>query len=340
MFRARCTIAFLLLAAVACRGASRNAAIASVAHGEIVKGAVERRAPNELGRIPILEYHLLGDSDTRWHVDRNHFRRDLELLYASGYRPVTVAEVIDRKIDLPAGLSPVVFTFDDAGPSQFSYIDHDGTLEIDPKSAVGIWMAFHKEHPDWRNKATFCVLSAGAAGHSFFGDKGIEGQKSEWRFRKVRFLAEQGFELCGHTLWHANLGKYSDAVVQEQIARGTLAIDSAVPGYRVRTFALPLGVWPKNRALAVSGEWKNPHGGKIARYDFNAVLEVSGGPVRSPYDASFDPKRLTRIEIFANSLERALDQLEQNGSRYVSDGDPSTIARPVATKVVVGRAAH
>ena len=341
MFRARCTIASLLLAAVACRGASRNAAIASVVHGEIVKGAVEHRTPNELGRIPILEYHLLGDSDTRWHVERNHFRRDLERLYASGYRPVTVSEVIDRKIDLPAGLSPVVFTFDDAGPSQFSYIDHNGTLEIDPNSAVGIWTAFHKEHPDWRNKATFCVLSGGAAGHSFFGDKGIEGQKSEWRFRKMKFLAEQGFELCGHTLWHANLGKYSDAVVQEQIARGTLAIDSAVPGYRVRTFALPLGVWPKNRALAVSGEWKNPHGGKTTHYAFDAVLEVSGGPVRSPYDPAFDPRRLTRIEIFASSLERALDQLEQSGSRYVSDGDPATIARPAATtKVVLGRAAH
>ena len=72
MFRARCTIASLLLAAAACRGASRNAAIASVVHGEIVKGAVEHRTPNELGRIPILEYHLLGDSDSRWHVERNH----------------------------------------------------------------------------------------------------------------------------------------------------------------------------------------------------------------------------------------------------------------------------
>jgi hypothetical protein len=340
MFRARCTFAVLLLAAIACRGAARNAAVASVSHGEIVKGSGEHRVPNELGRIPILEYHLLGDSDSRWHVERNHFRRDLELLYASGYRPVTVSELVDRKIDLPAGLSPVVFTFDDAGPSQFSYIDHNGTLEIDPKSAVGIWLAFHKEHPDWQNKATFCVLSGGAAGHSFFGEKGIEGQKSEWRFRKMKFLAEQGFELCGHTLWHANLGKYSDAVVQEQIARGTLAIDSAVPGYRVRTFALPLGVWPKNRALAVSGEWRNPHGGKVVRYDFDAVLEVSGGPARSPYDASFDPKRLTRIEVFGNSLEHALAQLESSGSRYVSDGDPATIARPVATKVVLGRSAR
>lgn len=339
MFRAARTIASLFLATAACQGASRNAAFTSVAHGEVATRVATQRAPNELGRIPILEYHLLGDSDTRWHVERNHFRRDLERLYASGYRPVTVSEVIDRKIDLPAGLSPVVFTFDDAGPSQFSYIDHNGTLEIDSNSAVGIWLAFHREHPDWRNKATFCMLPAGAAGHAFFGEKGIEGQKSEWRFRKVKFLADQGFELCGHTLWHANLGKYNDAVVQEQIARGTLAIDSAVPGYKVRTFALPLGVWPKNRALAVAGEWRNPHGGKVARYSFDAVLEVSGGPARSPYDPEFDAKRLTRIEIFGNSLERALEQLELSGNRYVSDGDPSTVARP-APHIALNRGAH
>jgi hypothetical protein len=340
MFRAPRILASLLLATFACHGAPRSATVGSVAHGEVGSAIPEKRTPNELGRIPILEYHLLGDSDTRWRVERNHFRRDLERLYASGYRPVTVSEVLDKKIDLPAGMSPVVFTFDDAGPSQFSYIEHNGTLEIDPNSAVGIWLAFHKEHPDWRNKATFCVLSGGAAGHSFFGEKGIEGQKSEWRFRKVRFLVEQGFELCGHTLWHANLGKYSDAVVQEQIARGTLAIDSAVPGYRVRTFALPLGVWPKNRALAVAGEWKDPHGRKVARYDFDAVLEVSGGPARSPYDPAFDAKRLTRIEVFASSLERALDQLDSSGSRYVSDGDPSTIARPVTPSIALRRAAR
>jgi hypothetical protein len=340
MFRAPRLIASLLLATLACHGASSSATVSSVAHGEVARGTGDRRAPNELGRIPILEYHLLGDSDSRWRVDRNHFRRDLERLYASGYRPVSVSELVDRKIDLPAGLSPVVFTFDDAGPSQFSYIEHNGTLEIDPNSAVGIWLAFHKVHPDWRNKATFCVLSAGAAGHAFFGDKGIDGQKSEWRFRKMKYLVEQGFELCGHTLWHANLGKYSDAVVQEQIARGTLAIDSAVPGYRVRTFALPLGVWPKNRALAVAGEWKDPRGGKIERYDFDAVLEVAGGPARSPYDPAFDARKLTRIEVFANQLERALDQLERSGGRYVSDGDPKVIAHPVSPTVAVGRAAR
>jgi hypothetical protein len=339
MFRAPHLVCSLLLASLACHGAPGDGGATAVRHaagGEVATVAAKApvRTPNELGRIPVLEYHLLGDSDSRWKVERGHFRRDLELLYANGYRPVTVSEVVDRKIDLPAGLSPVVITFDDAAPSQFSYIERNGALEVDPNSAIGIWLSFRKTHPDWRNKATFCMLPAGALGHAFFGEKGIDGQQSAWRFQKVRFLAEQGFELCGHTLWHANLGNYGDAVVQEQIARGTLAIDSAVPGYRVRTFALPLGVWPKNRALAVAGSWRDPKSGRVASYHFDAVLEVAGGPTRSPYDSAFDPHRMMRVEVFANQLERALEQLDRSGTRYVSDGNPATVARPAAQLVL------
>ncbi|MGH7647300.1 MAG: polysaccharide deacetylase family protein [Gemmatimonadaceae bacterium] len=263
---------------------------------------------------------MIGDSDARWTVERGHFRRQLELLYERGYRPITVAELVDRKIALPAGMSPVVFTFDDASPSQFRYIDHNGTLEVDPNSAIGIWLDFHRTHPDWANKATFCMLPGAAAGHAFFGDRGVEGQQSAWRQRKVRFLAEQGFELCDHTLWHANLSKYSDEVVQEQIARGALAIDSAVPGYKVRTFALPLGIWPKNRELARAGSWRDPHTGRVLAYRFDAILEVTGGPARSPFDPKFDPLRLPRVEVFGDALEKLLDQLDRAGDRYVASG--------------------
>lgn len=278
------------------------------------------RPANELGRIPILEYHVIGDSDARWTVERGHFKRQLELLYERGYRPITVAELVDRKISLPAGMSPVVFTFDDASPSQFRYVDHNGTLEIDPNSAIGIWLAFHRTHPDWANKATFCMLPGAAAGHAFFGERSIEGQESAWRHKKVRFLADQGFELCDHTLWHANLSKYSDQVVQEQIARGALAIDSAVPGYTVRTFALPLGIWPKNRELARAGSWRDPRTGRVVAYHFDAILEVTGGPARSPFDPKFDALRLPRVEVFGDALEKLLDQLDRNGNRYVAAG--------------------
>jgi peptidoglycan/xylan/chitin deacetylase (PgdA/CDA1 family) len=231
----------------------------------------------------------------------------------------------------------VIFTFDDASPSQFRYIERDGKLEIDSATAVGIWLSFAKSHPDWRNKAVFCLLPSASAGHAFFGDKGIQGQKTEWRYPKVKFLADQGFELCNHTLWHANLAKYSDEIVQEQIARGVMAIDSAVPGYKVRTFALPLGVWPKNRDLARAGSWRDRHSGKVISYKFDAILEVSGVPVPSPYDRSFDPLSLDRIQMVGNALEQTLDRLDKMASRYVSDGNPATIAMPKTERVAAAK---
>ena len=285
------------------------------------------RAPNTMGRIPILEYHLIGPNEGRWERHPDAFRRDLELLYERGYRPISVAQLVDGDIRLPAGLSPVVFTFDDASPSQFRYIERDGRLEIDSTSAVGIWLDFNRRHPDWSNKAVFCMLSGAEAGRSFFGNKDIEGQKTAWRMQKVRFLAEQGFELCNHTLWHANLSKYSDPEVQEQIARGVLAIDSAVPGYRVRTFALPLGAWPKNRELARRGSWTDPKSGRTVAYDFDAVLLVAGNPVRSPRDTAFNPHKLERVQVMEGTLQRLLDNLDKTGARYVSDGVAPKAAR-------------
>ena len=289
------------------------------------------RVPNELGRIPVLEYHLIGDKNATYERTREGLRRDLELLHARGYRPVNMIDVLDRKLDLPKGMSPVVLVFDDASPSQFRYLERNGALEIDPTSAVGILESFRKAHPDWPARGVFCMLSGAAAGRSLFGDKGIEGQKSEWRFRKVRWLDEQGYELCNHTLWHANLARYSDEVVQEQIARGQMAIDSAVPGYRVRTFALPQGAWPKNRALAHEGSWTDRKSGQTVRYRNDAILEVAGGPTRSPFDPEFNPLSVKRVQVIGDSLvSRTLDQLERSGQRYVSDGSRESVARPPA----------
>ena len=243
------------------------------------------------------------------------------MLYDRGYRPVSVSQLLDHKLDLPAGLSPVVFTFDDASPSQFRYIEHDGTLEIDSSSALGIWLDFHAAHPDWGNHAVFCMLPAAAAGHAFFGERGIEGQRRRGGSRKCSSSTSRASSCCDHTLWHANLGKYSDAVVQEQIARGSHGDRFRGSGLHVRTFALPLGIWPKNRALAHAGSWIDPKTGREFSYHFDAVLEVSGGPAPSPYDSAFDPLRLPRVEVFGDALEHTLDDLDRNGTRFVSAGE-------------------
>src|SRR5690349_2104525 len=276
--------------------------------------------PNHVGRIPILEYHVIGGTKNALYTRTvESFRKDIEDVYARGYRPITVAQMLDKDFrDVPVGMSPVIFVFDDASAEQFSYIENDGKLEIDPTSGMGIWLDFQKQHPDWKNRATFCMLNGGAAGHNFFGDgPKYRNQHNEWRFQKVRWLANNGFELCAHTLWHAMLNKYSDAVVQEQIARNVMGIDSAVAGYKVRTFALPYGIWPKNRELAWHGQWTDPKTGKTHTYNFEAVLEVAGGPTRSPYDPAFNPHSITRIEAQNDDIKKYLDRLDAKKTRFV-----------------------
>jgi peptidoglycan/xylan/chitin deacetylase (PgdA/CDA1 family) len=288
--------------------------------GDIGRSAGPRLATNHLGRIPILEYHVIGDTKNKLYTRTpESFRKDLEDVYARGYRPVTVSQMLDKDFrEVPPGMSPVVFVFDDASAEQFSYVDSGGKLEIDSTSGMGIWLDFAKTHPGWKNRATFCMLNGGAAGHNFFGDgPKFRGQHRQWRLQKVKWLADNGFELCGHTLWHAMLNKYSDAVVQEQIARNVMGIDSAVAGYRVRTFALPYGIWPKNRELAWHGSWTDPKTGKTHSYNFDAVLEVSGGPARSPYDPQFNPHSITRIEAIADDIKKQLDKLDTMKTRFV-----------------------
>ena len=291
-----------------------------------------------MGRIMVLEYHLITDHNGFYARERGQFRKDLELLYNRGYRPVNMSDVLDKNLNLPKGLSPVVIVFDDASPEQFRYINNNGNLEIDPTSGIGIWLDFKKSHPDWANKAVFCLLNGAQAGHNFFGDRGIQGQLSNWRFKKVKWLADNGFELCDHTLWHAQLSKFSDAVVQEQIARNVMGIDSAVPGYKIRAMALPQGLWPKNRALATKGSWTDPKTGKTVSYSWPVVFEVAGGPMRSPYDPAFNPGSTPRIQVIGNAIEQTMDKLEKSGNAYISDGDPSVVARPSAASTTTGTA--
>ena len=338
----RRSLALLLLVAACSRGDSPStrtgsagsAAASGSARGEVAtalnsapgdvasprSGTASALAPNPQGRIPVLEYHVIGgDKNTLYTRTAASYKADLEEAYRLGYRPVTIAQVLDKDWrELASGTTPAVFVFDDASDSQFRYLEQNGKLVIDPTSAVGIWVDFARTHPGWKPRAVFCMLNGGAAGHNFFGDNPKwGGQKKEWRFQKVKWLADQGFELCDHTLWHAKLSQYSDAVVQEQIARNAMGIDSAVPGYKIRTMALPYGLWPKNRPLAWQGSWTDPKSGKTHSYKFEAVLEVAGGPARSPYDPQFNPKSINRIEAIGNDISRQLNKLAKDGTRFV-----------------------
>jgi peptidoglycan/xylan/chitin deacetylase (PgdA/CDA1 family) len=199
--------------------------------------ALGQRPSNELGRVMILAYHRIAEPEGRWTRSPAGFRRDLERLNVHGHRLVALNDVIDGIIDLPAGTSSVVLTFDDSSPGQFRYLGREGRLVIDPDCAVGILEAFHRAHPDFGHNATFYVLPGADQPHRLFGQPAHEG-------RKLRYLVSRGFEIGNHTHWHADLSRYPEATVRHQLALGLQDIQRLAPGYRVRTLALPMGGFP------------------------------------------------------------------------------------------------
>ena len=272
--------------------------------------------PNELGRVMILEYHLIEEPEARWARTPQNFRRDLERLRAGGYRLVGLTDYVAGRINLPPGVTPVIFTFDDSSPGQLRFIERNGKVEVDPMSAVGILEAFAREHPEFGVNATFYVLPGAKQPHKLFG-------QPEYEQAKLQYLVKRGFEIGNHTLWHATLSKYPEATVRQQLARAQEWIDRLVPGYRLRTLALPMGAYPSQIEWAIRGSVNG------TAYENEAILMVSGGAAASPFHRRFDPYHLPRIQATEAELQGWFKYFEKNpGERYVSDGDPATVRIP------------
>jgi peptidoglycan/xylan/chitin deacetylase (PgdA/CDA1 family) len=282
--------------------------------------AVAGRLPNELGEVPVLMHHEIRD-DRVGDYDQTpaEFRTELERLWSQGYWPVRAADLaLGRLGSVPAGKTPVVLTFDDSTQFQFSY-DERGNVK--PDTAIGILLEFQREHPAFPLAGTFYVNREPFAGVA----RGKE---------MLRWLVDHGFELGNHTKDHEPFNQLSGpSEVQKELVLGNEVIEGAVSGYRVRTMALPLGVPPKPASLAVRGRWTG------RTYTFSGVMLIGAGPAPSPFDKEFDRAGIPRIrsghlpwngeaDFGAWYWLRALKQSPER--RYVSDGDPATIAFPRA----------
>ena len=100
----------------------------------------------------------------------------------------------------------------------------------------------HAAHPGFAAKAVFNVLP-GRENHTSCLD-------SQY---KLRSCATSGvwFDLGNHTWWHQRLDTVDAQEVQRQLAFAVRSIQQAMPGYQVRSFALPLGLWPEDKSLVL-----------------------------------------------------------------------------------------
>jgi peptidoglycan/xylan/chitin deacetylase (PgdA/CDA1 family) len=278
----------------------------------------ETMPSNELGKIMILEYHQIGYPESQWRRTPENFRKDLEMMYENDYYPIPLQDLVNGNIKAPAGKTPFVITFDDSSAGQFRYLKKEGRLEIDPKSGVGIMEQFKKEHPDFPLTATFYVLPGTGKNNRLFGQE-------EYIREKLNFLVQNGYEIGNHSYWHENLSKVDDLAVQKQLALAVKEIQSFVPGYQVKSFALPYGIHPNNRILARQGEYQG------IKYNHNSVMLVGSGPVPSPYSTEFNPYKMERIQAGDTPWgpKSFVEKFRKNPSlRFISDGDPVKITIP------------
>ena len=77
-------------------------------------------------------YHRIGDEEDTWVRTPDNFRADLQRFYDAGYRLVSLTDVYNNNIDIPAGTSPLVLTFDDGTTCHFRWLKEDGELVVDP----------------------------------------------------------------------------------------------------------------------------------------------------------------------------------------------------------------
>lgn len=270
---------------------------------------------NELGQIMVLQYHLIEEPEDRWSRTPANFRADLERLIASGYYPINLIDLVTGQIDVPAGKTPVVLTFDDSSSGQFRFLP-DG--QIDPNCAVGIILDLAQRFPDrWRPRGTFFVLL-----DVDVPDRVLFGQP-EWAEEKLRRLVAWGMEIGSHTISHFDLGAGSPESVRWQLAVSENTLEALVPGYEVQSLSVPFGSYPADIDLLRSGEWEGLH------YDYAAAVKVGAEPAPSPFSSLFDPYYIPRIQGIQSELDMWFAYFEEHPERrFVSDGDPGTVAFP------------
>lgn len=268
---------------------------------------------NELGKIPVLEYHQIADYEARWTRNIENFKKDLEFLYNNDYYPISVANFVSGEIDVPAGKKPVVLTFDDGSQGQFNILENE---EIDADSAVGAMLQFCKEKTDFDCRAIFYVNA-------------LPFKQKDLVAKKLNFLIENGFEIGNHTLTHADLAK-SNNINYELGELNNRVLDWLNVEFKIESLAYPFGAYPKaegemNKIKSGSHDGNN--------YKITNAFLVGAEPSFSPYHKNFNPYKIPRIQAIEeewirhfNRYNSSTEKITEKFKPFISDGDVSKIS--------------
>src|SRR5262249_11613956 len=302
-----------------------------------------RFKPDELGQIPVIEYHnLVADPADEAQFARPiaDFRADLNWLYKHDFYIVPLRDVIQNQIKAPAGKHPVVLTFDDSYASQFRYlIGNGGSVKIDPDSAVGIIEAMYAKHPDFGRGGFFAVIP------NFCFDwtpTTREDDQTKYCAQKIGWLLDNGYEIGNHTRDHKSLYDVSDDEFAAQVGGAIEALQEYDPRVKADIIAMPYGDYPKKGHEEQREMLRNGFSYDGHDYHMLGALMVGANPSVSPVSTDWDPLYIPRIQAWdkdaqkkdknlqdATSLTDWFDLFASDPERlYTSDGDPNTITVP------------
>jgi peptidoglycan/xylan/chitin deacetylase (PgdA/CDA1 family) len=282
---------------------------------EVVVNYEEIR-PNEAGRVMVIMYHSLGEKEAHYVSTPDILRQNLQDLYERDYFLVSLKDLVNNSMDVPAGKTPVVLTFDDGHQSNFNVIEASGELIIDPDSVVGIIDNFYEEHPDFGRAATF------------FLNANISFSQEEHKTFKLNYLIENGYDIGSHSYGHEDLTKLDAKDIQKTLGKNVLSIENALEDYTVNTLALPYGNRPKEPSLekyVFEGTYDDE------TYEFIAVLNVGWNPTYAPIHKDFNYKSMNRVQSGSGDfqLNYWIDYFDKNpDKRYISDGVINQITVP------------
>ena len=284
---------------------------------------------NELGDVPIMMYHgihnITDNKYTGGNVDKDGYQRtkeafinDLEFYYNSGYRMIRLEDYINGIVDVEAGYSPIVLTFDDGLENSIKVtgLDENGEIIIDPNSAVGVLEQFKQKYPDFNVTATFFV-------------NGGLFQQSEYNEKILNWLVDHGYDVGNHSYSHADFTTISKEKSAQEIGSLYNLLDKYIPGKYVNIVALPFGSpYDKdheNFSVILNGSYNGKE------YETESALRVGWEAESSPFSSNFDKTFLKRIRAYDNNgvefdIEMNFEILENN--RYISDGDKNMITVP------------
>lgn len=284
--------------------------------------------PNEAGDILVVMYHSIDNKEKHypWHRNKKEFKEDLEYMYKNGYVLISMKEYLSNDIDIPAGKTPILLTFDDGLKSCFSLVKNkEGKLVVNNDTLIGILENFKAEHPDFGSGGVL-YITENPFEYDAYHDSKSEGTYED----KFRVLKELGYEIGNHTYNHLNLNELNNSEITKEIGKVNNLVYENTNKDKTIYLAYPYGDKPKKSSLKAikSGTYKD-----ITYNIESAVLAAPEKPYfTNPIKKDFNPYYISRA--IANKGQHQdmywyFDYYKKNpDKKYISDGDKSIISIP------------